>query len=671
MKSRVLRYTVTGLFFLGLGMLWAFSYFFFNPFEGRFSGRLSMLVPRDVDFVVAKTNLAADLTPDLRLEVADEIEADPHGQALLEMPAVRELLDGLELDALREEIEASLSQLPIDVNPLDVFGGSELAVAGRFGKGSLAESDWAVYGRADWLGKIGMEAVGKGLVPLEDQGISLTDEEDGYALSGGPLQRTLHVTRLLDVVIVSTDPELISAAHALDQARGQDSFFFSAKFQNHAAGLDREGDVLDVYVDQVALRAAQGPVDTWPDPSSPDVLPRFLSRFIQLANLRESVSSVVFSNGVRIDATGAVSTENLSAVEKKFYRLRGFEKAKVLDYAKMAPQDTGIFACARIPMNDALHAFVDSLEPAVREGLADPARDVFGYQDLDPLLGDISTSFGDDIALFLRNHDYPADNDPDAPPADGTKVTAWALVLTIDDQDALDGLREHVRSNPGAFGIQGRNPNSGGIFTNEVAGGGVVYEYHTPFIPGTGHLATLEMFGSGRVKYFLISNSHELLGQVFTTYRGQRPPLSEDGWFQSQVNTGLSSPDVVFWLRPGAIDASMRAIAEQNAELDIGLAINWSVERPRIEKKVLKESFPGEQYGNVSAANRDAFELMVQEEIDAFERRFVQEHLGSMRRDYVRPWDALEIISNLLVELSLDPKTIQLHARAIVPLGGS
>ena len=671
MKARLLKYLAFGLLFLVLGLIWAFSTFFFNPFEGSYDGDLATLIPRDVDFYLGKRALAGDFDPFPELAFQEELKADPAGQAFLQLEFVQELLPEEEIQSAMAALEESLAQLPVDVDPLAVFGGSELAVAGYFSGPELADADWAVYGRANWMGKLAVEGMHKGLANLEAQGLAVEELDDGFQLSGGELTRPLFFLRILDVVIVTTKPDLVGTALSLDQMRGQDSFWFSAKYQDHAAELDIEGDELNVYVNQRDLLEAQRKPGAWPDVSSEDLATRFLARLFQLGTVREHVLTVGFENGLTIDASGAISSELLSQTQKKLYRMRGFEKDEVADLASMVPDDVGMFVCGQGPLRDLLNELAPSLEPATLGLIEDVSRDVFGYADAYPLFGDLSTALGDRFAFFARNDDYPIDDSPLAPPRDDNTVLVWAVVFSIDDEEALDALRQNVSSNPSAFGIQGRDPSKGGIFTNKVGGGSTVWEYHSGGIPGTGHLATLQFTANSGNRYFLISNHHDLLGHAYQSYREQRPRLAEDAYFQTLLNTGLPQSDFVFWFHPRAIAQTMQKIGTQNAGYDIALAINWDVERPRIEKKVLKEHFPGERWGAVSPDNLEAFELMTQQEIDTFEREFTSQHLPTLRQQYTRPWVAAGLARATMLQLALDQKTYRLHGRVVVPFDGA
>jgi len=167
MKRRILKYFLIGLSLLVLGALWAFSTFFFNPFEDRYAFDLASLVPREVDFYVSKAELRRDFDPLPRPAFADEFLADERGQAFLELQSVAELLDGLELEETLAPLEESLAQLPVQADPLSIFGGTDVAVAGNFQGTTLEQANWAVYGRANWMGKLGIELVESGFLDLE------------------------------------------------------------------------------------------------------------------------------------------------------------------------------------------------------------------------------------------------------------------------------------------------------------------------------------------------------------------------------------------------------------------------------------------------------------------------------------------------------------------------
>src|SRR5262245_9674906 len=85
MARRLLRYFLIGLVLLLLGGLWAFSFFFFKPFEGDYEYPLASLIPRDIDFYAAKNRLERDFDPFPRLKFLDAFEASAAGKAILDL----------------------------------------------------------------------------------------------------------------------------------------------------------------------------------------------------------------------------------------------------------------------------------------------------------------------------------------------------------------------------------------------------------------------------------------------------------------------------------------------------------------------------------------------------------------------------------------------------------
>src|SRR5688572_4906713 len=145
MGRRILRYLLIGLVLLVLGGLWAFSFFFFNPFEGSYEHSIASLIPREVDFYAAKGELRRDFDPFPKLAFQERFEASPAGKAILDL-GLREKLAALEIEKSLAELEAALAEAPVALDPLSLFGGKALAVAGRFQGPDLAQAQWVAYG---------------------------------------------------------------------------------------------------------------------------------------------------------------------------------------------------------------------------------------------------------------------------------------------------------------------------------------------------------------------------------------------------------------------------------------------------------------------------------------------------------------------------------------------
>src|SRR5678816_452409 len=77
LKSRLLRITLIVLCVLTIAGYLAFTTAFYNPMEGRLAFHPGALVPRDVDFFVARKGLGDAFEAFPRLKVMDKLEQNP------------------------------------------------------------------------------------------------------------------------------------------------------------------------------------------------------------------------------------------------------------------------------------------------------------------------------------------------------------------------------------------------------------------------------------------------------------------------------------------------------------------------------------------------------------------------------------------------------------------
>jgi hypothetical protein len=673
MGRRLLRYFLIGLVLLLLGGLWAFSFFFFNPFEGDYDYPVASLIPREIDFYAAKNGLARDFDPFPRPAFLDEFEASPSGKAILDL-GLRERVARSGLPEALAELGRVQAQLPVDVDPLGVFGGKALAVAGYFAGPDVANANWALYGRTSWLGKLALELVAGGWIDLAPQGLTVKPFEHegkalGVELAGGRMPRPLFLSRIQDVVIVATQRELVERAHALEATRGQDSLDRAAKYTDNVVRTATPGDELELYVDQRAVAENLRLAGTWPDPRSNDMATALLARLFQLGSLRELIGTLDFAEVVSLDAVGELSSNVLSPFQGRLFDARGFDRAQMTEVAKLVPADAGVFVYMHADIGDLLRelrSVVQTLDPAAISNLEDFVRSAWNT-DLDSFIGDIDAALRDRVGFFLREYDYPPEVGPNVPPHDDTPVFAWAVILW-EDKPKVEAIRSVIKRDDvvAMLRIQGATPGSGGLWESTLQGGAKVDEYWNVLVPGTGQIATLEM--SGSEDFLVISNENRLLGQIFKVYSTGRTEegltrLAEQGAFRNWVANGLPSANFLAWFAPRAIAPTSRRIAAR-AATDYGSdTIDWRIERPRIEREVLARDFPGEAPGRISAKNRDEYETKVQEEVDRFEARYTEQNVPKLRAESERWLQALGATQCSFFELATDRKRLRLHGR--------
>lgn len=654
-----------------------FTTLFFNPFEADYPFDVSTLIPREVDFYVSKADLRADFDPLPRPVFADAFEASRGGRAVQRLATYKDLLAGIDVAPALEEVRANLAKLPIDAELLELFGGEDLAFAGNLSGSTLAMSEWVLAGRTNWIGKLGVELLSRpGWIGLAEQGITasaIMEGEDrlGTTLSGGTLDRPLSVARLGDVILVATKEDFVRKAHALEAVRGQDSFGLTAKYGGHVATEKREGDELELFVDYTKLAGVLGWRGDLPDQESNYFLPKFLGRLAQLACVRELIGTLGFGNGLALRANGTFNSELLTPTHKSLYRERGFDQETLMGVAKLAHADAGLVLYGHAGLGELLRQWRAASEEALISNLMDTVRGAFAYDDIESLFADFDAAFYDRFALVVRRLDYP-DEGESGPPHDAAVVLAWTLVLWVEDRSRLDEIVQKIQAKPALFGIQGRKSGSPGIMRNVgVAGGNEVIEYWNPHIPGTGHLATTTATTTGGQRVFLLSNHNKMPAEMVQLESGMRSDLrrlADDSVFGVLAGAGLARSNLALWANPRAIDGTLRQWLDEAAGSDVAAAIDWKIERPRIDAKILGEQFGGRTEAELSEEEKEQLLALSDQEAEQFKSTFVAEHAGTRRAEYENRLAALEIASGVFVELALDEKKFDLFLRLVTPL---
>jgi len=678
LKRRILKWGAIGLLVLLFAAWFGFTTFFFNPLEDDYEYDVSTLVPRNVDFFAAKAGLAEDLNADLSLRISDELDESARVAALREIPAVQELLSAIDLTEVRTEVQNALANVPVEVDPVALFGGRDLALAGYFPEQPGGEIRWAVYGRTNWMGKLGVALLGyPGLIDLEGQGMTVEDAEDpdgqeservAYLVQGGQLTQPLFVHRVQDVVILGNDVSMFAQVPSLVRQRGQDSFGQSARYQDRINKIDRGGDEVELFLDYRTMAEARGYSGRWPDINSDTFAPAFLGQLFQSGSVNDLIGTLSFGRVSGLELHANLSSEVLTSAQKRLYRQRGLDRDTILtEMAALVPEDAGVFLCGVGGIEDLLRAAKKSAEDALVTNLEDVVRQVWSYADSEPLIDDFDAMFGDRFAFCMVDNDWPRKA---TDPGDGAVVPAWGLVLWVEDEARVIELRDKITGNQSAFGIHGLEPGTQGVYTRSVAGGNTGYEYFNALIPGTGHMASISANAGGR-SILVIGNHLNLCGEMIQCATvgaaSGFPSLAEYPTFRTQLGAGLGASSFVLWLNPKAMDKTWRGMSDRWAADKV--SIDWGVERPRIEKKVIKDKMPDATWGSLTPDQESQLEMLVQPELDAFEREFRSQHKAKFKREIEGRIDAAEGFDAVLLQIGLDKADIDVSLRVKYPIG--
>jgi len=664
MKSRLLRY---GLILLGVLLFagfFAFSTFLYNPFEGALTEHVAALVPRDVDFFVGRSGLAGTFAKFPHLALEERLAEQPAWQAWANSPEGRKFATDIKLEETLQSLEAQAAQLPFGMQPQEVFGGQELAVAGYFRGRSLAQADWAVYGRTNWLGKLGAALLSyPKALGLEKRGIKATVSEGKVALSGGGLPREVFVGRIKDVVIVATKPELIKAAQDLQAAGYVDSFYQSANYNDWIQHANRSAqrDEFELYVNTRKLLEGLGIAGAWPDTKSQDFTPALLGRLFQLPSLKNAIGVLGSEGGLQVDLHGEFSAEHITGDMSHVYRARGFDKPTLEEVARLAPRDTGLFAYLHAPVGEVLRMVSDSMEPAMRQNIESTFRGTGRYPKLEALINELDGDFKDRWCLIVRPNDYPPD--PDGPPHEADPVPAIALVLWTKNQPAVEALEKLIGGGGPRFGLQGKDATSGGFFSNTEAGY-PTYEYWSRFVTGTGVIVAAK---AGEMT--VITNSLGMMGHLLKTYSvggDKYPRLSEEPRFSALVQSSLSKANLAVWVQPQTLIPVLRQSAESRARGQI--RIDFKTLRAAENLKILREEFGGRKETELNAEETERLAKIGDERMTALRSKVFAEQVPELIKREDRVLKTLEACNGALFCLALDPKSFDFSGRVLLPL---
>ncbi|MCA8980068.1 MAG: hypothetical protein KDC14_08590, partial [Planctomycetes bacterium] len=514
-KSRLLRIFLVVGFVVAFAGYFAFSTFFFNPFEGRLGVDVSALAPRDVDFYVARADLADLFDEFPELAVEERLSKSPAYATWKGSPESAEFYQQLGLQGVVTELRTINDQIPLGMEVLDVVGGRDLAIAGRFAGPDLAQSDWAAYATVNWVGKLLIEGLAfPSLNPMAQQGFTVESAGEFVSVSGGGLPRPLFLARIKDVAIVATSKQWLDTAFENQVHQFQDSFLQRALYADHIANAprSREADEVEFFVNTRAAFEKFGKGGDWPDDKSQDPTARFLARFFRSGMLNRVVGMLSFDGGLNVDLHGELSSELMSGMQTQNYRINGADQGelheRILPYV---PEDTALLIYGKARPGDLLSTTFDVMEPAARDLVADALKQSGKYPELQTLIDELDTSLKSRFAVIVRVNDYPiSENDP---PNDGQPVFAVALLTWMEQPDKIEELRNTIGHMGTRIGLQPIKPeHSSGFYRNKI-GGYTQYEYTSLAIPGTGVIVTQ----STPDGICIVSNSVYMLNHLLKT----------------------------------------------------------------------------------------------------------------------------------------------------------
>lgn len=679
-KSRWFRIlaTVLGLvLFIGY---FAFSTFLFAPHESDFEYDVSGLVPKGVDFFFAKAELIDDFGEFPQLAVANDMKDNASFQALLESPQWNDFKTERDLDTSLADLKAQVEQIPLGIAPLDVFGGEDLAIAGYFRGSAFADADWAAYGRVNWVGKMGEALLSRGWLAVDG---TVTRSEGVTKLEGGQFARPHFVTRVQDVVIIGTSEELVASARDLSARSGVGSLLGSSDYADNVFQAKRHAsrDELEVMVDVRDLLRNLGHEGELPDSNADAFVPSFLGKVFQIPNCKKLMGVIGLREGLQVDLQGDLISESITADQNSIYMRKGFGHDEVLkDIAMVAPANSALFVYLHGPIDILLRQALRSLEPATYNLLEQNIQQTGAYPSLDALIDHLSGGLANRLALIVAPNNFDStDEAGKEPPNDGQVVFFTSIVVWYSDGGSrVEELRKLIGSNQRIFGIQGREPNSTGHFTNNIDGT-LLHEFWSLMSPGTGVWCNFnrDIPGGNRTGRSYIFNNHNAAGVLSRTYSlgqsGGYPRLSERLDFQALLDESIPSANMMVWWNPQTSAETLLQQVDQKARSQVqselsGAGMDWGPIRREIEQSILNTRWPGQSRSTLTPEQATEFDDLVNTALGQRRTELISQNIPALKADMTRNIEISQMMNAALIMLKLDPRNYHLSIRSVVPV---
>ncbi len=681
-KKRILRILLIAFLVLVFAGYFAFSTFLFSPTENDFEADVSTLVPENVDFFVAKAKLDEDFVDFPKLAIADALQSTRAWSTFESSGGWGALQRSLGLQQLEARID-ELKKQSHGVELLHVFGGKDVAVAGSIKVDDLAASTWCVYGRVNWIGKLGFSLCKyPGVLGLDKQGIAVKDATDHFEFTGAGIPQPIFAARIRDVVLVANSLDLVTKAIALDQGGGQGSFGQGAQYFDHITKAPRNAkkNEIELYLSYRDLAKALHLPDHWPDAQSDDLTTAFCGRMFQLGSINKLAGIVGFDGGIQATLHADLSSELMTPVQQKIYRRHGVQRAVFArDVSKLARNDAALFLVVQAQFGDVLRELLASSEKALRQNLEDLLRETGEFKltdaaqtNTEALIQELDGLFRDRIAIIVRINDYPQDPEKDAPHNDDP-TAAWTIALWTDGSEKararIKKLEEMVNRHARNFGIAGRKPDEHGVYTNNCAAGNFeIWEFWSQFVPGTGHIAT-----AINGDLVLISNHFRMVCEVLNTADSGHneqmyPRLADRPDFKALANDSLPEANLMAWIDPKNLNAILAKYMDRRVQDELESRTNWKTERNRIETEVLQQSYPGQTKDKLNTDDAAQFKQIVDGKIKELEQKLQTEQGPAIRRELERNQTYLGTASAAVITLALDPKYLDIALRSFIPL---
>ena len=682
-KKMLKRLSISSGLLVAVGFL-AFWALFFFPFEGR-AAEIRDMVPRGVDFFVAKADLAGDFEGDSL--------AFPYVPELEEMGRTRRWLDvkdgelftpvEVQLRELRTVFEGALVDVQIHtVNLLDEFLGTEVQVAGYFGNQGFEDATWCAYARVSGWAKMGYGWVCENEFSretLRQQGVVIENDGEFFKVTAGGT--SYHCVRHFDVLMVANDRKLLSQSFELAQGNlldaeplGPSAHYIDGvkrplqEWQKQT-GIDTP-NVVEFHLQPKNLVAALPALRSWgKNIAEDDRNQKILASFVNLDSWRFLSGTGIFEPYSLSLLTHLVVNENMhTKFQKGLFNDNVQLRSEWMDeFFGMVPQTAVAAAALRLPAGDFINElFEDVLDRDERLVVNEQLKKTGKYKNFGELVARINSAVRPRVGVVLRPNRRSEKTKAAFDVHNESPFPQWAWVFWIKRDrrgrlmsKPLSELINLLNTHRGAFNVTK-------AYTLKLAGGGssdVAFEFAIPQIPGTGNIAVCtygEYFIFGNSGPFIESMAQALVLPNVASMREHDDYLE----IEPEISPAVNGVGFVWAQNLKKVGEDFQAFSEK---LDSFMDNSWARQnRPRAEQAVLRR-YP--RYRTMAAAQRSSDWTKIRDETEKrLDQMWAEHQKNSQLADVagLSQFQKLnEVFRTAYIEMVMKSDSLQVRGRVL------
>ena len=201
----------------------------------------------------------------------------------------------------------------------------------------------------------------------------------------------------------------------------------------------------------------------------------------------------------------------------------------------------------------------------------------------------------------------------------------------------------------------------------QIAGNFATREFWSPFVPGTGHIATVNL-----PEQMMVTNRYMMLEDLTQNLlqRGTRTGrLTDRADFVSLLDEMPAAGNVFVWSNPVTGLEVLREQADRAARRTVERSIDLAAKRRELEPAARRDVVGGKARSQLTADELAKLEAELDARVGEFRDRTIEQNLPLALEEVERGLTYLKSVSAFMAWLDLEEKSFRLAVRAITPYG--